>query len=162
MRSLHCHLHFVLPRQRTLPLCISHIYVHLHRCRPLYTAPTTTIHPPSKSSSRFNSAKEQLRASLTELSCLNYANKSRVQLALRCLEQDNTPFRTAILAPPEVMHENGHHSMDALSRFLRVLLADPLAPAQLWEEQLLSWSHSVKVQGLLLRLVFKHPIEALD
>lgn len=156
MRSLHGHLHFNLPRQCTLPLCISRSYVH--GCRPLYTAPTTAIHPPSEASSRFNSAKEQLRASLTELSCLNYASKSRVKLALRCLEQDSAPFRIAILAPPGVTNEDGHHPMDAPSRFLRVLLADPLNPAQLWEKQLLNWSHSVPVQGLLLRLVFNYPI----
>ena len=162
MRSLHGHLHFNLPRQRILSLCIPPTHVHLHGCRPLYTAPTTAIHPPSESSSRFNSAKEQLRASLTELSCLNYANKSRVQLVLRCLEQDDAPFRIAVLAPSSVAHDGEHHSMDAPLRFLRVLLADPLTPTQLWENQLLDWSHSVKAQGLLLRLVFKHPIKALD
>jgi len=119
--------------------------------RRLLATSTTAIHVPTKSSTRFESSKEQVRAALVELSNLKCANESRIQLALRCLEQDTAPTRIAVLGASIESPGSRRQSMCAPARFLRVLLADPLVPTQGWEEQLVNWCGREEAQGLLLR-----------
>ncbi|RPB19897.1 hypothetical protein L211DRAFT_842313 [Terfezia boudieri ATCC MYA-4762] len=119
--------------------------------RRLLATSTTAIQAPTKSSARFEFSKEQVRAALFELSNLKCANESRIQLALRCLEQDTAPIRVAVLGASVESPGSRRESMCAPARFLRVLLADPLVPAQRWEEELVNWCGREEAQGLLLR-----------
>lgn len=133
------------------PRCAFRLAVHCSNprrgsARRLLTASSTAI---STSPPQFQSAKQHLYNSLTELSQLNYANQSRVQLALRCLEQANTPTRVAILGTP--VDSSSHYLPSTPARLLKALLADPLLPAQSWEEELVNWSGRQEAHGLLLR-----------
>ncbi|KAF8424740.1 hypothetical protein EV426DRAFT_712550 [Tirmania nivea] len=119
--------------------------------RRLLATSTTAIHVPTKSSTHFQSSKEQVRAALVELANLRCANESRVQLALRCLEQDTAPTRIAVLGASIESKGSRRESMSAAARLLRVLLADPLVPTQGWEEELVNWCRQEEAQGLLLR-----------
>jgi len=121
------------------------------RTRRLLATSTTAVHVPTKSSARFESLKGQVREALVELSSLKCTNQSRVQLALRSLEQDTAPTRIAVLGASIESQGSRRESMRAPARLLRVLLADPLAPTQGWEEELVNWCGREEAQGLLLR-----------
>ena len=145
----HCRLGSLCLRQLTQRAAVAPASESLNRR--LLTTSTTAIHVPTKSSTHFESSKEQIRAALVELSQLEYANESRVQLALRCLEQHTSPTRIAVLGASIEAQGSRRKSMCAPARFLRVLLADPFAPTQGWEEELVNWCGREESQGLLLR-----------
>ncbi|MCJ1224657.1 hypothetical protein MMC12_001302 [Toensbergia leucococca] len=65
--------------------------------------------------------------SLLQTRAATYVNLSQLQLALKGLESEDATVRVAVL---------GLNGLQGPSRLVRVLLADPLAPEQRWEQQL--------------------------
>lgn len=83
-------------------------------------------------------ARRDLQEALNELQkhAANYVNLSRVQLALNALRQDagDETVRVAILG----LANGSESARRTANDVLRLLLADPLSPAQAWEKQLLA------------------------
>ncbi|KAF2090716.1 hypothetical protein K490DRAFT_18170, partial [Saccharata proteae CBS 121410] len=101
-------------------------------------ASTTAINAPSEVPPRL----KELHVALDGLksSAANYVNLSRLQLALRGLEARDPVVRIAVLSLDD---------QKAARRLVRLLLADPLAPAGRWERELEAGSEDGR--GILLR-----------
>lgn len=129
------------------------LWINPRRAR-LYSS---LIQSPTITTLRLHDAKAKLRHSLTELSTLNLANQSRVQLALRSLEQENAPVRIAVLGisseeeAVKVVETGVSSSMAFPAKFLKVLLANHYSAEQDWEEKLTNWTGWSEGRGLLIQ-----------
>ncbi|RKF63858.1 putative familial paroxysmal dyskinesia fpd1 [Erysiphe neolycopersici] len=101
----------------------------------------------TKSLTELKTQRAQLIRNLKELNkhASSYINQSRLQLALRGLEQKcgEETIRIAVLCIP-----GEKTSFHRAKQIMRLLLADPLKPRESWEQILLSQSS----QAILLRL----------
>ncbi|KAK7509345.1 hypothetical protein IWZ03DRAFT_390458 [Phyllosticta citriasiana] len=102
-------------------------------------ASRTAINAPLEGPPRLKELHQALNALKTDAA--TYVNLSRLQLALRSLEREDPVVRVAVLSLGD---------QRAAKRLVRLLLADPLADKESWEEEL-EKNESGNGQATLLR-----------
>ncbi|KAI5786495.1 hypothetical protein DFH27DRAFT_505198 [Peziza echinospora] len=116
--------------------------------RPL-SVPATAVRAATPAAALHAERALRLQNALRALAGLGLADQSRVQLALRSLEQASAPVRVAVLAAPA--QAGRPEPLRAPARFLRLLLADPRSPGPAWEHDVEAWCARGGRRGLLLR-----------